>query len=115
MRIALFPGTFDPVTFGHIDIIERSLALFDKLYIGIGINSNKAPMYSESVRKNWLGEIFKNESKIETVIYEGLTVNCCRKVNRNSISYLSSKIYLSGINAGSGCDQKWGRCISICS
>ncbi len=85
MRIALFPGTFDPVTFGHIDIIERSLALFDKLYIGIGINSNKAPMYSESVRKNWLGEIFKNESKIETVIYEGLTVNCCRKVNARYI------------------------------
>ena len=85
MRIALFPGTFDPVTFGHIDIIERSLALFDKLYIRIGINSNKAPMYSESVRKNWLGEIFKNESKIETVIYEGLTVNCCRKVNARYI------------------------------
>ena len=85
MRIALFPGTFDPVTFGHIDIIERSLALFDKLYIGSGINSNKAPMYSESVRKNWLGEIFKNESKIETVIYEGLTVNCCRKVNARYI------------------------------
>ena len=85
MRIALFPGTFDPVTFGHIDIIERSLALFDKLYIGIGINSNKAPMYSESFRNNWLGEIFKNETKIETVIYEGLTVNCCRKVNARYI------------------------------
>lgn len=85
MRIALFPGTFDPVTFGHIDIIERSLPLFDKLYIGIGINSNKAPMYSEATRMNWLEEIFKDEPKIEAVIYEGLTVNCCKKVNAKYI------------------------------
>jgi pantetheine-phosphate adenylyltransferase len=85
MRIALFPGTFDPVTFGHIDIIERSLPLFDKLYIGIGINSNKAPMYSETTRMNWLEEIFKDQPKIEAVIYEGLTVNCCKKINARYI------------------------------
>ena len=81
MRIALFPGTFDPVTFGHIDIIERSLPLFDKLYIGIGINSNKEPMFSPEQRVHWLEEIFKNEPKIEALIYEGLTVRCCQKVN----------------------------------
>lgn len=80
MRIALFPGTFDPVTIGHIDIIERSLPLFDKLYIGIGLNSNKQPMFSAAQRVHWLDEIFKNEPKIESVIYEGLTVNCCKKV-----------------------------------
>ena len=85
MRIALFPGTFDPVTFGHIDIIERSLPLFDKLYIGIGINSNKAPMFSAEQRVHWLEEIFKKESKIEAVIYEGLTVNCCKKIGANYI------------------------------
>ncbi len=85
MRIALFPGTFDPVTFGHIDIIERSLPLFDKLYIGIGINSNKAPMFSAEQRVAWLDEIFKNEPKIEWVIYEGLTVECCKKVKANYI------------------------------
>lgn len=85
MRIALFPGTFDPVTFGHIDIIERSLHLFDKLYIGIGVNANKAPMYSEATRVHWLEEIFKNEPKIEAVIYEGLTVECCKRVKANYI------------------------------
>jgi pantetheine-phosphate adenylyltransferase len=85
MRIALFPGTFDPVTFGHIDIIERSLHLFDKLYIGIGINSNKRPMFSAEQRIKWLEEIFKNEVKIESVIYEGLTVNCCQKIGANYI------------------------------
>jgi len=85
MRIALFPGTFDPVTFGHIDIIERSLQLFDKLYIGIGVKANKAPMFSADQRVQWLDEIFKNEPKIKSVIYEGLTVECCKKVKANYI------------------------------
>lgn len=85
MRIALFPGTFDPVTFGHIDIIERALPLFDKLYIGIGINANKAPMFSAEQRIQWLNEIFVNEAKIEAVVYDGLTVECCRKVGAGHI------------------------------
>ena len=85
MRTALFPGTFDPVTFGHLDIIERALPLIDKLYVGIGINSNKQPMFSAETRVQWLNEIFKNEKKVEAVIYEGLTVECCRKVGATYI------------------------------
>jgi pantetheine-phosphate adenylyltransferase len=85
MRIALFPGTFDPVTFGHLDIIERALPLFDKLYIGIGINSNKQPMFSAETRVQWLNETFKNEAKIEAVIYEGLTVDCCKRISATYI------------------------------
>jgi len=84
-RICLFPGTFDPVTFGHIDIIERSLPLFDKLYIGIGVNANKEPMFTAEQRVKWLSDIFKNEPKVEAVIYEGLTVNCCKQVEANYI------------------------------
>ena len=53
MRICLFPGTFDPVTLGHIDIINRALPLFDKIYVGIGINSSKSPMLARS--KEWSG------------------------------------------------------------
>ena len=85
MRIALFPGTFDPVTFGHLDIIERALPLFDKLFVGIGINSNKQPMFSAETRIQWLNELFKNEPKVEGLIYEGLTVDCCQKVDANYI------------------------------
>jgi pantetheine-phosphate adenylyltransferase len=85
MRIALFPGTFDPVTFGHLDIIERSVPLFDKLYIGIGINANKQPMFSAEQRIEWLEDIFRNEPKIEVVLYEGLTVDCCKWVKANYI------------------------------
>ncbi|MER3465517.1 MAG: pantetheine-phosphate adenylyltransferase [Chitinophagaceae bacterium] len=80
-KICLFPGTFDPITFGHIDIIERSLSLFDKLYIGIGVNSNKAPMFSPEQRRAWIKELFRNEPKVDVVIYEGLTVDCCKKIN----------------------------------
>ncbi|HEY6955370.1 MAG TPA: pantetheine-phosphate adenylyltransferase, partial [Flavisolibacter sp.] len=74
-----------PVTFGHIDIIERGLPLFDKLYIGIGLNSNKAPMFSDKQRKQWLQELFKDEPKIKVVVYEGLTVECCKKVKANYV------------------------------
>jgi pantetheine-phosphate adenylyltransferase len=84
-RIALFPGTFDPITVGHLDIIERSLPLFDKLYIGIGRNASKVPMYSEEQRLQWIREIFANEKRIDVVVYEGLTVDCCKKIGAKYI------------------------------
>ncbi len=85
LRIGLFPGTFDPVTLGHTDIINRSLNLFDKLYIGIGKNANKQPMFSDEQRLQWLKEIYKDEPRIEPLIYEGLTVECCKNVSANYI------------------------------
>ena len=84
-RICLFPGTFDPVTFGHINIVERALPLFDKFYIGIGVNVNKEPMFSAEQRKGWFNEIFKNESKVDVIVYEGLTVDCCKKIHANYV------------------------------
>jgi pantetheine-phosphate adenylyltransferase len=84
-KICLFPGTFDPVTLGHIDIIERALPLFDKLVIGIGRNTSKQPMFSEEQRLQWLKEIFKGNEKIDISIYEGLTVDCCRQVGAKFI------------------------------
>src|SRR5580698_10013578 len=65
MRIGLFPGTFDPITIGHLDIIHRSQRLFDKLYIGIGRNSNKTAMFSEEQLLSWIKEIYNGNSKIE--------------------------------------------------
>ncbi len=84
-RICLFPGTFDPVTLGHTDIINRALPLFDKLYIGIGRNVNKQPMFSEEQRLKWLNEIYAHENKVEALVYEGLTVECCKKVEARFI------------------------------
>ncbi len=84
-RICLFPGTFDPVTLGHVDIINRSLSLFDKVIIGIGKNSNKAPFFSEEKRLEWIKEIYKNEPKVDAIVYEGLTAECCRNVGAKFI------------------------------
>jgi pantetheine-phosphate adenylyltransferase len=84
-RIALFPGTFDPITIGHLDIIHRALPLFDKLVIGIGRNVNKSAMFSEEQRMKWIKEIFGDNPNVGVVVYEGLTVECCRKVGANFI------------------------------
>lgn len=84
-RIALFPGTFDPITIGHLDIIQRALPLFDKLIIGIGRNASKTAMFSEELRRDWVNDIFKNEPQVSTLIYEGLTVECCKRVGANFI------------------------------
>jgi pantetheine-phosphate adenylyltransferase len=84
-RIALFPGTFDPVTLGHTDIIDRALPLFDKLYIGLGRNSNKVPMFSEEQRILWIRENYRDEPKIDVLAYDGLTVDCCKHVGANFI------------------------------
>jgi pantetheine-phosphate adenylyltransferase len=84
-KICLFPGTFDPITIGHLDIINRSLNLFDKLIIGIGRNSSKLPMFSEEQRQIWIEEIYKDNPKVSVVVYEGLTVKCCQSVKANFI------------------------------
>ena len=84
-RICLFPGTFDPVTLGHIDIIDRSLPIFDKVVVGIGINAAKNPMFSTEQRKIWFEEIYKNEPKVEVAIYDGLTVKFCQSINAHFI------------------------------
>lgn len=84
-RICLFPGTFDPVTLGHIDIIDRALPLFDRIYVGIGINSAKNPMFSAEQRMEWFKEIYKNEPRVESVVYDGLTVNYCRTIGARFI------------------------------
>lgn len=84
-RICLFPGTFDPVTFGHIDIVERAVPLFDQLIIGIGVNASKQPMFSAELRSQWFKEIFKKEAKVDVVVYEGLTVHCCKNLNATYI------------------------------
>ena len=71
MRICLFPGTFDPITLGHVDIINRALPLFDKIVVGIGLNSSKSPMFSAEQRVKWVQEIYKDEPRVESAVYDG--------------------------------------------
>jgi pantetheine-phosphate adenylyltransferase len=84
-RICLFPGTFDPVTLGHVDIIDRSLPLFDKVVVGIGLNASKVQMFSAEQRLQWIQEIYKNQPKVEGAIYEGLTVDYCKIIGAKFI------------------------------
>ena len=84
-KICLFPGTFDPVTLGHVDIINRAIPLFDKIIVGIGINTAKAPMFSAEQRLQWINDIYKDEEKVEGAIYEGLTIEYCKKIGARFI------------------------------
>jgi len=84
-RTCLFPGTFDPVTLGHVDIINRAIPLFDKIVVAIGANAAKQPMFSPEQRLLWIQEIFKNEPKVSGAVYEGLTIDFCRQINAQFI------------------------------
>ncbi len=84
-RICLFPGTFDPVTLGHVDIINRALPLFDKIIVGIGLNSAKGPMFSADQRLQWINEIYKDEERVAGAVYEGLTIDYCRQIGAHFI------------------------------
>jgi pantetheine-phosphate adenylyltransferase len=85
MRKAIFPGSFDPITLGHQDIIKRAISLFDEIVIAIGINAEKKYMFTLEDRKKFIEETFKNEPKISVIIYEGLTIDICQKINANFI------------------------------
>ena len=85
MKRAVFPGSFDPLTIGHYDIINRGLTLFDEIVLAIGINANKKYMFSLEQRKQFLIDAFKNEPKIKVDTYSGLTVDYCIK---NDIGFI---------------------------
>ncbi len=80
-KIAVFPGSFDPITKGHSDVVLRALPLFDEIIIAIGINSQKQSLFPLEKRIEWIREVFKNEKKVKVESYEGLTVNFCEKKN----------------------------------
>jgi pantetheine-phosphate adenylyltransferase len=81
MKTALFPGSFDPITIAHVDILLRALPLFDKVVIGIGLNSSKQGFLPAQKREDIVRAVFSAYADIEVQMYEGLTVDFCRKVN----------------------------------
>lgn len=85
MRRAVFPGSFDPITLGHFDIIQRGVTLFDELIIAIGINADKKYMFSLEQRQQFISDAFQNEPKVKVRTYEGLTVDFCKQINAEFI------------------------------
>ncbi|MGB0879708.1 MAG: pantetheine-phosphate adenylyltransferase [Polaribacter sp.] len=81
MKKAIFPGSFDPITLGHLDVINRGVRLFDELIIAIGVNSDKKYMFTLEQRKKFIQDSFLENPKIKVVTYQGLTVDFCKKNN----------------------------------
>jgi pantetheine-phosphate adenylyltransferase len=79
MKIAVFPGSFDPITAGHVDLLERAMPLFDKIVVAIGINSQKKPLFSLEQREAWIHAVFANEPKVTVDTFENLTADYCKR------------------------------------
>lgn len=80
-KIALFPGSFDPITKGHESIIRRALPLFDKIVVAIGVNTEKTYFFPLDKRIEWIRKVFSTTPEIEVITYQGLTVDLCRRMN----------------------------------
>ena len=85
MKKAIFPGSFDPITNGHFDIIKRGVSLFDEVIVAIGVNAEKKYMFSLDERKRFIEEAFKDEPKVRVITYSGLTIDLCKKENAEFI------------------------------
>ena len=81
MKLAVFPGSFDPITIGHADLVERALPLFDKIVVAVGINNQKQTLFSLEQRIDWLKKTFAHHPKVEVGSVEGLTVRFCQQIN----------------------------------
>ncbi len=80
MKIAVFPGSFDPITVGHVSLVKRAWPLFDKIIVAVGVNSQKQTLFDLETRLNWLEAVFKEDEKVEIAQFEGLTAHFCNKI-----------------------------------
>lgn len=85
MNIVVFPGSFDPITNGHIDLVKRAIPLFDKVVVAVGVNSQKKALFSLERRTEWLERVFEDHDTVEVHHFEGLTVNFCKEVGAKYI------------------------------
>lgn len=93
MKKAIFPGTFDPITLGHVEIVIKGLELFDEIVIAIGVNAQKKHLFDLIQRKEWIQKVFQNYPEVSVMEYNGLTVEFCKSIN--------ARFILRGLRSGS--------------
>ena len=82
-KIAVFPGSFDPITIGHVELVKRAIPLFDKIIVAVGVNSQKKYLFPLETRLQWLEDVFSEEDKVSVDSFSGLTAHFCQKVEAN--------------------------------
>lgn len=85
MKRALFPGTFDPFTNGHLDIIRKGLRMFDEIIVAVGVNASKKEMFPLEYRIRWIEQVFQDEPRVKVAAYSGLTIEFCRETGSEFI------------------------------
>jgi pantetheine-phosphate adenylyltransferase len=80
MKIAVFPGSFDPITTGHVDLVRRALPLFDRIIVAVGVNTTKKSLFSLEQRLDWLRQVFAGTPQVEVDHFEKLTVHYCQRI-----------------------------------
>jgi len=84
-KIAIFPGSFDPITIGHADVVKRAAKVFDEIVVSIGVNTQKKYLFDLDTRMKWIQTVFRNESNVRVRSYQGLTINFCKEISANYI------------------------------
>jgi len=97
-RIAVFPGSFDPITSGHVDIVQRAMPLFDRIVIAVGVNSQKKSLFTLEQRMEWIRSVFHDENKVGVDHFHGLTSEYCKKIG--------ARYLLRGLRNGSDFDYE---------
>jgi pantetheine-phosphate adenylyltransferase len=81
MKTAVFPGSFDPITLGHVDLVKRAIPIFEKIIVAVGINTQKSTLFPLEKRLEWLNNVFSAYPTVEVAFFEGLTVKFCAERN----------------------------------
>ena len=82
-KIAVFPGSFDPITIGHVDLVRRAIPIFDEIVVAVGLNSQKRYLFSLEQRLTWLNDVFEEDANVRVDHFKNLTAHFCRKIGAN--------------------------------
>jgi len=80
MKIAVFPGSFDPITVGHVDLVRRAIPLFDRIMVAVGVNSTKKSLFPLEQRMDWLREVFGSYPSVDVDQFQNLTAHYCQRI-----------------------------------